>query len=704
MKTIRYFTFTLLIFVTLTFVPNSFAQDAAPEYVVRQIYFYPKDYQPSKAETLDKLVKEVQEFYADEMERHGFGRKTFSLETDVLGKQVRHYVKGKFTTVHYKKDQRKFPWITQAHEEIKEHVDMDENFVYLVLVESEDLAIVGHGGGSSFSGEANVTLSNIEKARPSIYQRMFKIIAHELGHAFGLRHDFRSNQYILSYDMLSPVIAGQLAYCTAEWLNVHRYFNTTHTNFKKSPTIQMLDPVFVSSPNTVRLRFEITHSEKLHQARLLQYSHYFSGDVNPLLIDCKSLNTNNAIIEFTTDELFPVIKSISFRVIDTHGNFTGESYPIDIASLVPKSEPISIPDKKLEKQVRNDLDLTLKSPITKLDMIGLTRLGSNIYEQIKGVANLNGLQHAINLKSIFLYDTLFVDLKPIAELKRLTYLNMNNGKVEDIQPLAELTQLSGLTLDHHKISNIQPLAKLTNLSSLGLRHNQVSNIQPLAKLTKLFSLSLRGNKIKDITPLANSTMLLGLDLSGNQIDDVRPLAGLTNLRSLNLSNNQIEDVSPLTALTNLDVLRIEGNPIKNKKPLLALSKQNPAMKIYLKNDREPLPVTLSYFHAELTDIGVILKWTTESEVDNAGFYIYRSETKNGEFKVVNPTLIQGAGTTGERNEYTWTDSTAKPNTVYYYRIEDVSHAGVREQLATVRLRGLVSARGKLTTIWADLKG
>ena len=43
-----------------------------------------------------------------------------------------------------------------------------------------------------------------------------------------------------------------------------------------------------------------------------------------------------------------------------------------------------------------------------------------------------------------------------------------------------------------------------------------------------------------------------------------------------------------------------------------------------------LPVTLSYFRAERTDAGVVLKWTTESEIDNAGFYIYRSETKNSE--------------------------------------------------------------------------
>ena len=117
----------------------------------------------------------------------------------------------------------------------------------------------------------------------------------------------------------------------------------------------------------------------------------------------------------------------------------------------------------------------------------------------------------------------------------------------------------------------------------------------------------------------------------------------------------------------------------------------------------PLPVTLSHFRAQHTDDGVLLNWTTESEVDNAGFYIYRSETKDGEFKVVNPTMIQGAGTTGERNEYTWTDTTAKPNTVYYYRIEDVSFAGERQTLDTARAKGNISAKDKFVTQWGELK-
>ena len=117
----------------------------------------------------------------------------------------------------------------------------------------------------------------------------------------------------------------------------------------------------------------------------------------------------------------------------------------------------------------------------------------------------------------------------------------------------------------------------------------------------------------------------------------------------------------------------------------------------------PLPVSLSHFKAENTTAGVVLNWTTESEIDNAGFYIYRSETRDGEFKSVTPTLIQGAGTTSERSTYTWTDTTAKPNTVYYYRIEDVSYAGERKTLTTTRLRGLISAENKRLTQWASFK-
>ena len=119
---------------------------------------------------------------------------------------------------------------------------------------------------------------------------------------------------------------------------------------------------------------------------------------------------------------------------------------------------------------------------------------------------------------------------------------------------------------------------------------------------------------------------------------------------------------------------------------------------------QALPVQLSQFRPDLTETGtVVIQWTTESEMDNAGFNILRSQTRTGEFKVINAQLIPGAGTTAERNTYTWTDTTAKPNVVYYYQIEDVSFDGEHQTLATVRLRGLISAKGKLTTQWGELK-
>ena len=117
----------------------------------------------------------------------------------------------------------------------------------------------------------------------------------------------------------------------------------------------------------------------------------------------------------------------------------------------------------------------------------------------------------------------------------------------------------------------------------------------------------------------------------------------------------------------------------------------------------PAPVMLSHFRANRTNAGVVLEWVTQSELDNAGFNILRSQTRQGPFVKMNAMLISGAGTTAERHTYTWTDTTTKPNVVYYYRIEDVSLSGNRQPLATVRLRGHVSAAGKQLLKWADIK-
>ena len=366
----------------------------------------------------------------------------------------------------------------------------------------------------------------------------------------------------------------------------------------------------------------------------------------------------------------------------------------------------------------------------------LTNL-ERLYLRSNHISDISPLENLTNLEELLLSDNKISDISPLENLTKLKKLHLyNNYSISDISPLENLTNLEELSISDLPIGgdisplknltklrdlrgfrtgirDLSPLKNLTNLERLQLhnysreplnpKNNHISDISPLKNLTKLRDLSLSTNQIRDITPLSGLKDLRTLGIQFNKISDPSPLVGLTNLRRVSLAKNQISDVRSLVNLKITEILNLNGNPIKDIQPLFAILRKNPGVKIWIHYRKKPLPVTLSHFRAEHTDAGVLLKWITESEVDNAGFYIHRSETKDGEFKVVNPTMIQGAGTTGERNEYTWTDTTAKPNVAYYYRIEDISHAGVRKQLATVRMRGLVSATGKLTTRWADLK-
>ena len=119
-----------------------------------------------------------------------------------------------------------------------------------------------------------------------------------------------------------------------------------------------------------------------------------------------------------------------------------------------------------------------------------------------------------------------------------------------------------------------------------------------------------------------------------------------------------------------------------------------------------LPVELSHFRpARNKETGaVVITWSTQSELNNAGFFIKRSQQRDGEFQIINATMIPGAGTTSEKQFYTYQDTTAQPNVVYYYQIEDVSLDGNRQTLTRgIRLKGYVGAAGKATVLWGELK-
>ena len=88
-----------------------------------------------------------------------------------------------------------------------------------------------------------------------------------------------------------------------------------------------------------------------------------------------------------------------------------------------------------------------------------------------------------------------------------------------------------------------------------------------------------------------------------------------------------------------------------------------------------LPVTLSSFTAIPTGDHIILRWTTQSEVDNLGFNLYRSLSAEGPYERLNEGLIEGMGTSPVGRHYAFIDKDVTRDIVYFYKLEDIGFDG-----------------------------
>jgi hypothetical protein len=110
----------------------------------------------------------------------------------------------------------------------------------------------------------------------------------------------------------------------------------------------------------------------------------------------------------------------------------------------------------------------------------------------------------------------------------------------------------------------------------------------------------------------------------------------------------------------------------------------------------PLPVELSAFTVVPADKGVIIKWRTESELNNLGFDVYRSESLDGTFAKVNQTRLQGAGTDATPHNYKFVDESVEVGKTYYYYLEDISYSGVKGRSKIIQVT--VDPTGKLKVV------
>lgn len=453
-------------------VPNPKESQSEPN-TVRLIYFLPSDLkpQPDIDAKLDKLIKNVQQIYASQMAYHGFGRKTFKFETDATGKAVVHHVNGKFKDEYYQKQSGKV-W-----DEIGKQFDTYYN-IYLTALESDAELLDGYACGfggtrGDFGGTVLIPASGA-----CFYDTA--VTVHELGHAFGLAHDYRNNlKAWVDLYINEPMTTS---FCAAQWLDVHRYFNAHETDDNHPTTIRMAPPTRVAETNGIRLQFEVTDPDGLHQAQFLIPESHESPF--PKLQDFKALKGQKDTVEFVTTQLTPKTTAVWFRVIDQLGYFTEQKFPITMTSLLPTPKTVLISDANLAAAIRKVLALSPEDPITQLDMLNL--FGLNPYGDFdvsdQQITDLTGIEYATNLTSLNLSQNQIRDIRPLAKMKNLRVLKIDNNHITDIQPLTEMKSLRELSLTQNPVEDMSPIRTLLEKNP-NIRHDAWHLIYDVDKIT-----------------------------------------------------------------------------------------------------------------------------------------------------------------------------------------------------------------------------
>lgn len=239
--------------------------------IVVPIYFLPTNRLPQTdiPEKIDTILRELQTFFADEIQRHGFERKTFDFEKNSEGSAKVYLFEGKTTDEYYDEYTS-----SRVLNEIKQPFELS-NACYFIIV---DKSIEKESTKNKYTPS---DLKNLRKRirdmelslRDSIFRRQGgdivvdtplngyskHALAAKFGHAFGLNRDYRHPSYLMSYGRQSK----HLSKSSAAWLSRSRFFNREMTFFDDKTLIETL------SLSRGKARFKVEDADGIYQVRLL---------------------------------------------------------------------------------------------------------------------------------------------------------------------------------------------------------------------------------------------------------------------------------------------------------------------------------------------------------------------------------------------------------------------------------------------------
>lgn len=71
----------------------------------------------------------------------------------------------------------------------------------------------------------------------------------------------------------------------------------------------------------------------------------------------------------------------------------------------------------------------------------------------------------------------------------------------------------------------------------------------------------------------------------------------------------------------------------------------------------------------------IITWSTESEVETAGFHVYRANQEDGPYEKVTTNLLESKGDPFTGGEYEFRDNNIEAGQTYFYQLEELETTG-----------------------------
>ncbi|MDE2887842.1 MAG: Ig-like domain-containing protein [Gemmatimonadota bacterium] len=279
---------------------------------VRVVYFVPngRSFSSTVEDSIKRAVLQVQTFFAEQMKAHGFDLDTINIETDDNGDPEIHRVTGKHGAHHYDDDNIH----SAVFREIRQDYDTWAN-IYIAFIDNSRRFTPGGARNGKTGGEASMPVDF-----------NWQTVAHELGHGFGLNHDFRNDAYVMSYSS-EPDSLSALA---AEFLSVHPYFNPgITTEGTGSPTVELLSSrKFPPNEEDINVQFRVADTDGLHQVILFALTPLINwGGGFPEVKSWRDMaNEVDAVINFqyARDAVGmiqdPDVERIHVNAVDTDGN------------------------------------------------------------------------------------------------------------------------------------------------------------------------------------------------------------------------------------------------------------------------------------------------------------------------------------------------------------------------------------------------